>query len=317
MDRQAYRQFVAAYSCLPIFYQDWWLDAACGGENWSYALAKDKDGTPAAIWPYYRRKKFGGLIRMIDKPPFSPHCGPFITSAPERMNPAKVLDRQKRLVNQLTEQLPAFTYGRAGTDYGFRATHPLRLSGWRAEQLISYRLRTDLYSLLDLRERLSGKVRTNLRDYDQLNSQIEPLTNFGVLADLQQRITGYQKPAWPDIIGRGSSDLKVLRRLYSVTNEKNSGIGWLFRAANGEPIAVVWLAYDQYSAYLLVAAADPKRRQEDQAVTQLIWRAVNWCHEQKLIFDFEGSALPGVEQFYRGWGPEEGPYFLLSKGLRW
>ncbi|PHI21581.1 hypothetical protein CEQ90_01850 [Lewinellaceae bacterium SD302] len=307
MDRLAYRQFVAAYPGLPVFYRDWWLDAACGEDNWSYALAKDKDGAPASIWPYYHRKKFGGLIRMIDKPPFSPHCGPFITSAPESMNPAKVLDRQKRLVDQLTEQLPAFTYGRAGTNYDFGATHPLRLAGWRAQQLISYRLRTDLYSLPDLYERLSGKVRTNLRDHDQLSSQIEPLTDFGVLADLQQRILGYQS----------SNDLKVLRRLYSVTNEKDGGIGWLFRAVDGEPTAVIWLAYDQNSAYLLVAAADPKRRQEDQAITQLIWRAINWCNEQKIIFDFEGSALPGVEQFYRGWGPEEGQYLLLSKGPGW
>lgn len=314
-----YQQFLAAFPSLPIFYQAWWLDAVCGPTNWSFALATDKAGQPAAIWPYFHRHKLWGWFKMIDKPPFSPHCGPFISPAPTGMNPANVLSRQKYLVDQLIGQLPKFHFARASTDYGFSATHPLRLAGWRTEEIISYRLRSDQQQVDALWENLAPKVRTNLRNYDKLKARIEPLQSFQPIHDLQSQLLSSRgdNNFMATQSSSANKELKLLGQLYTACQQNNSSIGWVFRDRNEQAIAVVWLPYDQQSAYLMVAASEVTTRSEDQAISQLIWHAINWCCEQKLIFDFEGSALPGVERFYRSWGPDEGRFLLLSKKRFW
>lgn len=309
-ERLVYDEFVKTNQ-LPVFYQSWWLDASCGPSKWSVVFAREKAGSLAAVWPFFSRPRLGGLLKTLDKPPFSLFCGPWINPAPGSMNPAKAHSRYHRIFKQLEAQLPQPPLRRAYLPYPIQNSIPAQKTGWKSRNYHSYRLRSDQQTPQQLWQQLDGKVRTDLKHYELAQQQIKPLKNVETLIQLQQKALDYRSSK----VGFAH---QTLTRLFNSANEQQQAIGWTFRNQQDEAIAAIWLPFDQQSAYLVMAASDPDQRSEYKAMTQLIWHAINYCCENKLIFDFEGSALAGVEEYYRSWGGEVANYqMLVHKRWSW
>jgi hypothetical protein len=317
--RQDYRAFLKAHPQLPVFYQDWWLDAICGIDNWSVVIAYENEGQPAGCWPYYISMRFRGLISTLDQPPFTRFCGPLIGSPEIDLQPARALSRNNRILRELSQQLPRRPLRRATTHYDFDQAQPLIKLGWRARRFYSYRLRSDQFSAAELYERLDGKVRTDLRKVEPTGQRIQPLKDPTIVSRLQQRVYDHRSQQSEERRFKsfrfrpGGSSKEIFpaagfERLFSAAGAHGQAVGWTFHDQADRVVAAVWLPYDKTSAYLSIAASDPDVRHEEAAISQLIWHAVQWCVRRKLIFDFEGSSLPGVEEFYRGWGPEVAKY---------
>ena len=62
-----YRKWCAGQQNLPLFAQDWWLDAVCGKENWHVITASSGDFDLAL--PVYEVKIKG--IRRLVQPPWT------------------------------------------------------------------------------------------------------------------------------------------------------------------------------------------------------------------------------------------------------
>ena len=45
----------------------------------------------------------------------------------------------------------------------------------------------------------------------------------------------------------------------------------------------------------------------------IIFNCIKLAVEQRLKFDFEGSMVKNIEQFYRAFGAEQKPYFHITK----
>ena len=195
---------------------------------------------------------------------------------------------------------------RATAHYSFKNAQPLIKMGWQARQFYSYRLRTDLLSPGELWNNLSGRVRTDIRKPLAADGEIRPLNDPALFRELYQKLA--KKRGVRSIL-----PYSVFKRLYTTSLQKGHAQSWTYYLRDYGPIAAIWLPFDQQSAYLLGAAADPALVTESKAMTHLIWQAIQWCAEQQLIFDFEGSFLPGVEEYYRSFGPEVTPYLQLTK----
>lgn len=74
-NKQKYREFCKIEINIPIFSQDWWLDAVCGENNWDVAIV-ERGGEIWATMPYYVKKKWGFTI--ITMPPLTQKLGPYI-----------------------------------------------------------------------------------------------------------------------------------------------------------------------------------------------------------------------------------------------
>jgi hypothetical protein len=59
---------------LPIFLQDWWLDAVCG-DDWG-ATSVEKGDEMVATLPYYLVSRYG--FRVITMPKLTQSMGPWI-----------------------------------------------------------------------------------------------------------------------------------------------------------------------------------------------------------------------------------------------
>lgn len=84
-----------------------------------------------------------------------------------------------------------------------------------------------------------------------------------------------------------------------------------------EVLAIALLLKDNKRIYNIMNTTTPKGRR--QAANDLLLDGV--IHEfagQNLLFDFEGSELPGVKGFYEKFGPQYQPYFHYHyNGLPW
>lgn len=58
-DIAQYRAFCAAHPEIPVFFQDWYLDAVCENGYWDAVLLKGQSGEVEAVWPFFVKKKMG------------------------------------------------------------------------------------------------------------------------------------------------------------------------------------------------------------------------------------------------------------------
>ncbi len=80
---------------------------------------------------------------------------------------------------------------------------------------------------------------------------------------------------------------------------------------NSSLIAVLGLVYDERVSYLILNGIDIEN-QIRGANALMIFEAIKFIKAKNIpIFDFEGSMLPGVEQFYRRFGGELVPYYRI------
>ena len=104
-NKEKYKEF-CNQTPLPIFSQNWWLDAVCGPNNWDVGII-EKGGEVVATLPYYLKRK--GPFKIITMPPLTQTMGPWI-KFPEDQKHATKLSYEKEIMNTLIEQLPTVDY---------------------------------------------------------------------------------------------------------------------------------------------------------------------------------------------------------------
>ena len=99
--------------------------------------------------------------------------------------------------------------------------------------------------------------------------------------------------------------------LHSFCHEKNSLMCF---AHHGDTlIAGALVIFDKGKAYLLLSGYDHTKKHGGAGIG-CVWELMQACqHLQIPIFDFEGSMLTEVEQYFRGFGGELVPYFMIEK----
>ncbi|MFC2001680.1 lipid II:glycine glycyltransferase FemX [Chloroflexota bacterium] len=88
-----------------------------------------------------------------------------------------------------------------------------------------------------------------------------------------------------------------------------------FLAKNGqdEPIAAVYIVWDSRRSYYLLGGYDPDSSHHGASALAM-WEAIKFTKEELGLggFDFEGSMVPQIEQFFRKFGGRLTPYYTVS-----
>ena len=67
--QERYRRFCREEPTLPIFSQDWWLDAVCGEDGWDASLVEE-NGQIAGAMPFQLTRRLA--FRLIHMPALTP-----------------------------------------------------------------------------------------------------------------------------------------------------------------------------------------------------------------------------------------------------
>jgi hypothetical protein len=280
-----------------LFQQPWWLDAVAPGQ-WRTATVQ-RGAETAARLPYVLRRKLG--LVLVSQPPLTQTLGPWLR--PIEAKYTNRLSEQHELMRELIAQLPRFDLFRQAFAPSLTNWLPFYWEGFEQTTFYTYRIEslTDLDAVWGA---FHKTVRTDIRKAEQsLAVDCEPnLTQCLDLVRASYHRQGLAFTVSEDLVRRVdyACALRGTRRMFFA------------RDARGVAQAVVYLVWDDRSAYYLMGGRDSAVAGSG-AVSLAMWRAIQFASTVTRMFDFEGSVREPIERFFRGFGPSQVPYFRVTK----
>ncbi|MFW5983340.1 MAG: GNAT family N-acetyltransferase [bacterium] len=303
INKQKYRDFCKTENDLPIFSQDWWLDTVCGPDNWNVIVIENGNNIIATM-PYYQKVKFG--LNCLIMPKLTQNLGPYIKYPPGQKYSTR-LSYQKKILNQIIEQLPKYHHFSQSFHYMITNWLPFYWKGFTQTTRFTYTI--DLSQGLEtLWENVDKSYRNKISKASKILSVRDdlPIEDFyTVNSKVYQR---------QNIKNRYT--LNFVKKLDAILVEKNCR-KIFYTVDNMNRIhSAAYLVWDKRSSYMLMSGADPILRQSGSG-TLLNWEAIKFsCIKLDLrCFDFEGSMIEGVENRCRSFGAIQTPYSHIQKTL--
>jgi len=294
-----YRGFCSSEPSIPIFSKDWWLDAVCGHDYWGVCVIEN-GGNVVATMPYYYKKNIF-KIQLLSMPLLTQTLGPWIS--PTSAKYAKKLAREKDLMNELISQLPKFDYFSQNFHYNITNWLPFYWQGFKQTTRYTYAIE-NLTDLDVIWSNFQSKIRTDIRKAEK---QVSVLTDLPLETFYQTNVKTFER-----------QNIKIPYTFEFIKNIDKTCAGHsarkMFFAVDrqNQIHAVVYIVWDDNSAYYLMGGADPNLRNSG-ASSLLMWEAIKFASTVTKKFDFEGSMIEPVERFFRAFGGIQKPYFNISK----
>lgn len=293
LDQQSdYRNFCALHRAdLPVFFQDWYLDAVCTDGEWGVATVRYR-GEIVGVWPWFRKAKWG--FRYLTLPPFTKYLGPWILPT--------YSDHRWRLrwTEELVRQLPRVHAIKTNCSYQFSNWLPLYWAGFQQTTRYSYQL--NLQSGLDtLYAGVNRNIRRNIKSAQQLLriKRCDDPALFYRINALSFRRQGISPPY---------SYGQFLQHYESIVANQ---AGYFYQATDAQKNvhSVACVIRDQQRAYYHLSGDDPELRNSGSGIL-MVWEGIRWAteEEQLPIFDFEGSMIRSVGAIRRQFGASPIPY---------
>ena len=268
-----------------VFEQPWWLDIVAPGE-WGEVTVKEGDETVARL-PYVLRR---GQITM---PPLTQTLGPWIKPEYRQFQPGNTqLSKQKELISALLEQIPAHKSFHMTFDSANEYILPYRWLGYRYEPSFSYRL-SDLSDLDALYANFNKTAKKNIK-YAKNKTVLAQMPTAEMLLTLLDKTFEAQGRKWPH-------ERDLTRRLIEQSVENGHGKLLIAQDGEGNLHSGAFLLYDEKVCYYLLGGSDSAFRSSG-AQSLVLWEAIRFASTVSKAFDFEGSNVEGIENFFRQFG---------------
>ena len=293
MHKSYYREFCQVAPDLPVFVQDWYLDAVCEGGEWDVALVRRGDQIVASM-PYFLKRK--AIFKYIAMPHFVKSMGPYVVPG------LRVLKHEHELYQALLEQLPQVDCLKQ--DFHYRATNwlPFYWANYEATPRYTYVL--DLDNLKTVFAGFNRNIRRNIK-----KAQAELKVIQGGSTEDFYRINKMsferQNIATPYSY--------ALFQKHDAALAAHDARQAFFAIDNQERIhSAAYLIWDKNSSYYHLSGDDPTLRNSGAGIL-LIWEAIQYTKNVLGLntFDFEGSMMPNVERIRRQFGARQETYFRI------
>lgn len=282
-----------------LFLQKEWTSLF--GEDLIRVGLLDDNGEIQGGFQLYRERRFG--LTIVRNAPYTPEAGPFLRIRAE--HPVAVLEARREAVAAMASYLrrhkPALTYLSLSRDI-FDGL-PLRWAGFRVVNDYTYVL--DLSLPLEVLEaRLTTTRRRNiskaLRDGLVARRIDEP-------ALMRRLVLGSMDHAGVD--AKTPHLDRILQKYALLPN------AYAFAAfRDPDPLASVFVVHDSHTAYYLLGGT-VREGGHHGAASLAMWEAIRHAREVGIsTFDFEGSVIPPIERYLRGFGGSLTPYLTIVRG---
>lgn len=299
-DAAAYEAFLAKASYSTIFHNAWWLDIVTD-KSWTVTFEKDGGETVACL-PLFKKKSKGMILAEF--PPLTAYLGPAIKTGTGKYSIQ--LSKQHRLLRSLLKKLPKTDLIQISCYPTFSNGLPFLWSGFQTYQSYTYQI-AEIRNLKQVWDNFEGRTRTVIRKAQDLlsvkeSADSEPL--FSLVSQSYQR-HGAQCPF----------TAKLLSDLVQATLQRNCGRLTYAHDQDGSIHAGVFTIMDQHTAYYVVGGSDTSKRNSG-GNSLLIWDAIQHASRYVDTFDFEGSSVESIEEFFRSFGAHQMPVLTLIRQSR-
>lgn len=271
-----------------IFEQPWYIDAVTNG-NWTEVKVEEKDAV-VARWavPYDGNKiKMPGETQTLG-----------IWFAPNTK-----LSKQQKYIEELVRSLPK----KSGIDLMLDPINnyflPFKWLGFKISPRITYRF-TDVTDIEAVRAKYDKTVRKNIKSASNKVEIIED-SSIDNLYDMLKKTFENQGRSCPH-------KKEFIKKIFDTCNEHDAAKIITAVDNNNNVHASSLFIYDENTCYYLIAGADPKFRSSG-AQTLVLDAGIEFASKHSRAFDFEGSMIEGIENFFRRFGADRVLYYQVEK----
>lgn len=275
-----------------IYAYSWYLDSVC--PNWNALVEDDYK----SVMPLTGNKKYG--VHYLYPPYFAQQLGVF---SKEKLSQEKVEEFLKAIPSQYKF-----------IEISLNTQNTFEFSGFQIKKNINIELSLDS-SYEALRKKFSEDTKRNIKKAIKYEVVLQKNISPSDLISMFRKNTGKK------INNLTGKNYKVLSNLINTCIQKGYAEAWgAFSKENKLCAGVVWLIKNNRSIFLF--SATDQQAKKSGAMFFLINNFIHEHSNQKMILDFEGSNLPGLARFYKGFGSEENVYLQarknnLPKIFRW
>lgn len=298
--KEQYRDLCKEENSIPLFCQDWWMDAVCMDE-WDVLLVEEKGQIVGAL-PYHLRKKFG--FRCIVQPQLTQYNGIWIRKKQVTADYERI-SYEKKVFNKLIKQLEKLGLSFYQQCFHMSITNwlPFYWNGFKATTRYTYAINS-IGNPEKVFSRFSpAKQRQVRKCEDKLH------------LSLDMRPDEFYSHHKQSLQERGeviSYSYELFQRIYKAAQNNNAGQIFAIKDDEGEIHSCLFVVWDKASAYTLLYSISPKHASSG-ASTLVIWEAIKFLVNKTKSFDFEGGMIEGVENSYRQFATMQKSYFLIEK----
>lgn len=274
-----------------LFEQPWWLNIVAQGK-WNEVYSKDKNGIIIGRLPYVFQNK------RIYMPKLTQNIGIWI-------DPKFKHDygTQKNIIIDLVKQLPESKDCTICLSPNNEYILPFKWLGFSYEPSFTYRI-CDLTNIDEIYKKFNKTVKKNIK-YAKNKVNVVDDFNFDNLWELQNKTYENQNRSNP-------LDKELLKRITNFSIETKHGKYFEAKDTEGNLHASVFLVFDKQVCYYLIGGSDIKYRSSG-AQSLLLWESIKFAAQKSQVFDFEGSNIEGIENFFRQFGGICVPLYLVKK----
>jgi len=298
-DKERYRLWCAQELDIPVFAQDWWLDAVCAEANWDVILIDD-GGEIVAAMPYCLKRR--GLFSIVSMPPFTQTLGPYI-KYPERLNHAQRLSWDKKVLNRIIDELPKCDHILIKCHHRIVNWLPFYWRGFG--QITSY-----TYIIPNISEPdrvLAGFDEAKRSDVKRAAKRVTVQLDMSPDAFYSHHANSLRKQGQQILYS-----YDAFRRIHDAARFRNAGRIFYAIDEVGNVHSALFVVWGRESAYHLVTTLDPEFRSSG-SMSLLVFEGIREVSRYTKRYDFEGSMIEGVEASYRRFGAVQTPYFRITK----
>ncbi|MCD6579459.1 GNAT family N-acetyltransferase [bacterium] len=260
----------------------------------------DKGDNLIGGFSIYKEKRFGFTIYRNS--PFTPAMGPFLKV--NAKNPVAIMDTWKRVLSLTADFIETLPYSVISVPLNKNITDTQPFIWKKFKVIPGYTYLLDLNkSIEDIQKGMSAERRNDMNKGARDGLVVKQINDFEIVNSLVIKTFSRQE--------KKTNEYYLNKILFNFADNTNSFAYATFRDNN--PIATLFCVYDKDTAYYLLGGYDSENKHHG-AGALAVWEAIKQAKELGLkYFDFEGSMVPQIERYFRGFGGKLTPCYRVNK----
>lgn len=272
-------------------------------EDWEAFIIEEK-GNWIAVMPFILNKK--GPFRFLPQAPLTQHWGIFFKELEGK--PYQQLSKQGKIIEAVCKEIADIELLDFNLSPNFPYAIPFHWNGFELKTRYTYQLDLTQDKAL-LEANLESSHKRQIRKAQKQGLEVRWKQAFEQFEALFHK----NREAGNDLSAGDGRILPLLQKLHHYLEASDQGFIHTVYDEEKNPCASALYAVCGKQMYYLIGAQDPDA-QSRGAMTYLMWESIVKGKEAGIhTFDFEGSMIAGIEQFFRKFGSRPVPYLQLCK----
>jgi Acetyltransferase (GNAT) domain len=294
-----YDAFVDASPQGIMYSKTWWLEATAPG-RWEVLLVRNAERILAA-WPLVYKNNG----RTIGMPSLTQKLG--VLFAPSSVSRTKQIGDEIAFCNQLLDEIPPDVEVVQAFHEAFTNWLTFMWRGFKQTTKYTY-IFDDLENVAGYMSRMIDGCRQPIKKALK-ELQVCETEDLKLMYDINALTFERQGIKCP-------YSFDLVERIHAACRSNAGARILIAKDQSGNIHACDYMVYDRRCAVSLIQGADPRFR-KGGAQRLLDWESINFAATVTEKFDFEGSVIPGVELYNRGFGAVQTAYSVLRRPRRW